>query len=441
MEKVIITILFIAIASSSFVYSSVINIPDDYITIQEGINAAFFGDTVLVQPATYVENINFNGKRILLGSLFLTTGDTTYISTTIIDGNSLGSVVTFNNQEDSASVIIGFTIQNGLFEMGAGLNCTDNSSPVIKYNIIAYNNAEGNYGRGGGIYCSYSNPVIAYNFIAENNAVAYMVTSGGGGISCYYSNPRIENNVIVFNSAIIGAGVNCSRSNPAFCNNTISLNSANWYGGGIFCYFSSPSIVNSIIWGNTAEVDPQIYADSIDISYSCIQNGWPGIGNIDVFPHFRDPINNDFHLKSIECGNILSSLCIDSGCPTFLDRVLNCYWGLGDYLPDMGAYGGGECVQTGVDDNLMSYTYLLFQNHPNPFNASTNIKFLLYEPSNVVVEIYSILGRKLETILEGEQPAGEHQLIWNAENHTSGIYFYRIQAGDYAKTKKMLLLK
>ena len=64
--------------------ATIINIPDDYPTIQEGIDASIDGDTVLVQPGTYVENINFNGHNVVLGSLFLTTEDTIYISQTKI---------------------------------------------------------------------------------------------------------------------------------------------------------------------------------------------------------------------------------------------------------------------------------------------------------------------------------------------------------------------
>ena len=101
-----ITLLLIPLLSAA----QIINIPADYATIQEGINAATDGDTILVQPATYQENINFLGKEITVGSLYLTTGDTAYISQTVIDGNQNASVVTFENEETSNAVLSGFVI-------------------------------------------------------------------------------------------------------------------------------------------------------------------------------------------------------------------------------------------------------------------------------------------------------------------------------------------
>ncbi len=85
--------------------------------------------------------------------------------------------------------------------------------------------------------------------------------------------------------------------------------------------------------------------------------------------------------------------------------------------------------------------FSLAQNQPNPFNASTIINYTLPEPSHVIINIYDILGRRVETIVQGEQPAGYHQVVWDASDRSSGMYFYRIQAGEYTETRMMVLLK
>jgi len=91
-------------------------------------------------------------------------------------------------------------------------------------------------------------------------------------------------------------------------------------------------------------------------------------------------------------------------------------------------------------------TYLLesfsiSQNYPNPFNATTAIQYNLPEQSQVIINIYDILGRKVQTLVNKQQPTGYHQVIWNANDKTSGMYFYKIQAGEYSEAKKMVLLK
>jgi CubicO group peptidase (beta-lactamase class C family) len=85
--------------------------------------------------------------------------------------------------------------------------------------------------------------------------------------------------------------------------------------------------------------------------------------------------------------------------------------------------------------------FSLSQNYPNPFNAQTTIQYSLPEQSLVSIDIFDILGCKIETLAEGIKPTGEYQSIWDASGQASGIYFYRFKAGDRVETKKMVLMK
>ncbi|UCC78990.1 MAG: T9SS type A sorting domain-containing protein [Candidatus Zixiibacteriota bacterium] len=424
-------------------WPTIINIPADYPTIQQGIDASADGDTVLVQPGTYYENINFNGHNIVLGSLFLTTGDTSYISQTVIDAQGHLIVVTFNSSENETTAIIGFLVIGGFSYSGpgAGIACLNASNPVIKNNIIG-NNTTGFGGVGGGIYCESSNPKVIGNIIAYNSGDIY-----GGGIYLSSSNALIQNNLIFRNITTLKAGgIGMANGNPVLYNNIITENIA-LDGTGIWFYNTNASIRNSIIWNDSSYSDGseiEIYGDAPSIEFCNIQDTlWPGAGNISINPLFRDPDNGDFHLMSIACGDSADSPCIDAGDPNILDSLLNCSWGLGDLRSDMGAYGGGDSLITGIGDapSPLPKKFLLLQNYPNPFNATTTVKYALADAGPVRIDIYDLLGRLVETLVDEEKQAGQHQAVWDASGYSSGIYFYRLEAGNFTQTRKMILLK
>jgi hypothetical protein len=85
--------------------------------------------------------------------------------------------------------------------------------------------------------------------------------------------------------------------------------------------------------------------------------------------------------------------------------------------------------------------FSLSQNYPNPFNAQTKIAYSLTKRGEVSIDIFDILGRKITQLAEGSQEPGIHEIIWGATDIPTGIYFYRLTAGDYQETKRMLLLK
>ena len=98
---------------------------------------------------------------------------------------------------------------------------------------------------------------------------------------------------------------------------------------------------------------------------------------------------------------------------------------------------------TGIDDDIpdLPREITLYQNYPNPFNPTTEIKFALPEQADVTIEIFDILGRKTATVADGLFPAGYNSITWDSGNTASGIYYYRLTAGDKIIVKKMTLLK
>jgi len=105
--------------------------------------------------------------------------------------------------------------------------------------------------------------------------------------------------------------------------------------------------------------------------------------------------------------------------------------------------GGITKIESNDDAGSLfgSTDYLLSQNYPNPFNPSTNINFTLPNTEFVTLKIYDILGKEVATLINEELNAGNHTKIWDAKNLSSGVYFYKLQAGKFSETKKMILVR
>lgn len=249
-------VLIVAVASAQA--QATINVPADQPTIQAGINAANNGDTVLVAPGTYVENINFAGKAITVRS----SGGS---AATIIDGNAANSVVTFATGEGAAAVLQGFTIRNGLaltgtlptFGAGGGIRIT-RASPTILDNTIT-----GNQGCNGiGIAIDHASPLVQDNVISNNVQSGCSGGIGGGGISVLGSGPaQIIDNIIsgnVLTSAngggisLFGAGAAVIRGNTIRDNSTSGLSPATQGGGLWIVNAANELIVQNLIVGNMA---------------------------------------------------------------------------------------------------------------------------------------------------------------------------------------------
>ena len=101
----------------------------------------------------------------------------------------------------------------------------------------------------------------------------------------------------------------------------------------------------------------------------------------------------------------------------------------------------GEVTSVTDYGKLSLKVYMLLQNYPNPFNNQTLIQFNLPKGEHIKLEIFNIQGKRIKVLLDGYQNAGLHTIPWTSHDMATGIYFYRLKAGDFNETKRMLLLK
>lgn len=208
--------------------AQIIHVPGDYSTIQAGIDAATHGDTVLVAEDTYLENIRFNGKAIIVASEFLLDGELSHIENTIIDGSQpvdadSASVVTFSRGVDSSSVLCGLTITKGkgtyythpwgTRRVGGGIFIEEGSGGTIEDCIVRDNHLVNDIYQWGGGICvmlgevgntELKRTVLIRDNIIRNNSLSTSVeeSSSGGGIKVGIGNELKHGRIIIENNVI-----------------------------------------------------------------------------------------------------------------------------------------------------------------------------------------------------------------------------------------------
>ena len=474
-----------------------IHVPADQPTIQAGLNAASFGDTVMVAPGTYFENIiwpEVDGIKLIGAGR----------DNTIIDGNNQASVIRIDalNIIGNATLLKGFTITNG------------NALPPWPES------------QGGGIYIYDSDPILEDLTIIGNTADDF-----GGGLYVWLCAPIIRNTVIINNTATSRGGVDCKLGAPIFDHVTIANNTP---GGLYFDTRGYPQIINSIVSSNYLygiRIEGTSFGTTIiAIGYSDINNDIQIIGYasyddlggiIQENPLFVDPANNNYHLMG-------GSPCIDTGNPNYpLDPD--------GTITDMGAFYYDQSVpvelnsftaaangnnvtlnwQTATETNNSGFeiqksqmsdvksqteewnrigfvggngtttepqTYSFFdgdlsngkyryrlkqidydgsfeysneieveilsplefslsQNYPNPFNPITTIQYSIPEAGNVKLKVYNSLGEEVADLKDNYEEAGTYKISFDAFGLSSGIYYYRLSSNDFNEIRKMILLK
>ncbi len=183
---------------------------------------------------------------------------------------------------------------------GGGMWNFSNSSPTVTNCIFSYNNAGQS---GGGMDSDNSSPTVTNCTFIDNQA------KYGGGMDNYNNSaPTVTNCTFSRNNSSVGGGgvCNSTSSSPKVTNCSFSGNQADSYGGGMYSYNSNPTVTNCILWGNTAPTGPQIHGGSPTITYSDIQGGPGGTGNMNLDPLFVDAVGGNLRLSS-------GSPCIDKG--------------------------------------------------------------------------------------------------------------------------------
>ena len=164
------------------------------------------------------------------------------------------------------------------------------------------------------------------------------------------------------------------------------------------------------------------------MEYSCSPASLNGTGNITDDPLFVDPLGDDFNLQE-------DSPCIDTGNPASpLDPD--------DTRADMGALYYDQ--STGIIEEAppgVPKIFVLHPPHPNPFNPLTTLSFDLPAASWVLMEIYDLSSRRITTLINGWRTVGRHDVTFVANSMASGVYIYRLHAGDFTASGKMILMK
>jgi parallel beta-helix repeat protein len=486
-KRINLLLLIIALHIPSYVLSTTWYVhPDSGLnSIQSGLDYCGAHDTVFVGPGIYYENIDWPYVEGI--NLISEYGP----ETTIIDGNQSANVIHLSlMSSDSTTLIHGFTIRNGNAWLGGGIYSVG-GRPTISGNIITNNTSQwprrayrtehravdivdkrdweteagedGPPPQGGGIYTEWSSAVIIDNVITDNSA-----TANGGGIACFCDaaniSPTILDNTITNNTAHTGGGVyiDCPFTMTVIKENMISLNTA-IYGGGIACYYVFQpllTISKNVITENSA--------DSAGGGIWCYLSSFPIIDSCIISGNLGDGIYSDYYSSPLIFHNNITNnmgFGVRNNDQEELVIAEDNWWGdaSGPYHPTTNPNGLGDPVSDFVDyDPWMTSPGTreltatrpnvgFLQISPNPFCQKLQIRFTIQDSRSMIekqqLNIYDAGGR-LVKYFNLESCIMDHvsTVRWDGTDRANrslpgGVYFLRLEGGDYTETKKIIFSK
>lgn len=223
----------------------------------------------------------------------------------------------------------------------------------------------------------------------------------------YVHDEYVKNSDIQFalNFDVIGANVDNNKVRVSYSRDSLNV----------------ADLISSLMSRYT-DLLPQVYESTLSDQYSFEQYGFPSIGiyQVGIPPNWHRPTD------------LISTLDFE-----YLSKIIKVSTASLAIL--------AEAVTTDTRDEecigFLPKRYRLYQNYPNPFNATTTIKYLLPKSSIVTLKIFNLAGQEIQTLVNEYLNAGEHEIKWTAKELPSGIYFYRLQAGNFSEIKKIILQK
>lgn len=498
MRKVIMFCLVTFVICASTAFANIIHVPGDCPTIQAGIDTAMIGDTVMVAAGTYYENLIISQQISLLGehrdNVIINgsgTGDVVYIEannvtvgnltitnsgTGIMDvgleldhadncvielckfsGNYVGFELygsSFNRISrcifESNTYGIRFweiedpfiqnyenIIENNVFNINTEIGIWfDHTAGTHHHSGLVWGNRISDNNIGISMIMSMQNDVC-FNHIEDNYSwgITHGVCEGGGGQNTFHHNNFIENHGDTLQAMNLGIGDDLWYCSPLQEGNHWSdYTGPDNNGDGI-------GDTPQDIFGD-ASVDMYPFMNPLEAATEGVvmDAAWQPVEGalVEVLGTEIESITNDqgqYYLPGLKGGNYDLQVTHEN----YQDTIVT---GVPSTLSETTTWDIVLRIITGVnDDEPIPSRYLIAWNYPNPFNASTTIEYSLPAAANVTIEIFDILGRKVETLFDGYQQAGQHRLTWDAADMSSGVYLYKINAGGLSETKQMLLLK
>ncbi len=330
----------------------------------------------------------------------------------IVDSGCYGHTMILGMQSGTGGADTNIIYNNYLYE-GGHLNADGN--PSVQELYLRW------YGQGP----------FPPTFVINNTIVG----ANGGTYPLYHERPAwVKNNIIV--------QLGTNGQNPA---NYGGVGRDTWQGGwNTSWYNEADNSNNNLIWRDYSDVEfgGNRFMGSGGSPVGT-PNGWSGWTNnyggvgVNANPGFT----GNYRLGKFEisensparnAGEDLQSFIESKGLP-WTDINGNPR----DSSPDLGAY---EYTETHGDLGSNS-SYTLSQNYPNPFNPTTAIEYYTAKSSQVKLVVYDMIGQIVQTLVNGEKASGSYEVVFNGNNLTSGVYFYRLEIANFAETKKMMLLK